>query len=106
MLALLSALGIDPNADPDDQIEQARELAEAACRLPRVYAERDEALQAVRRLDDEGARLRAQVAQLQTRLDRFEDGRDILCDDCGRLAASVEGERVVCPRCPVDWEAR
>ena len=67
MIALLSTLGIDPNADPDDQIEQARELAEAARRLPRAYAERDEALQTMRRLYDEGARLRAH-------LDRFEDG--------------------------------
>lgn len=56
---LATALGVDPDADLDDQIAEAVEIAADARQLRRAFNERDEALQKVRELDDLAARLRA-----------------------------------------------
>ncbi len=69
LIDLCTVLGIDPDAALEQQIEEARELADAPRQLRRAYAERDEALQTVRELDDRLALVRAELKEAQETLE-------------------------------------
>ena len=83
---LLIKLGIEPGLPFEEQLEAATELDDAARRLPRVYAQRDEALQKLRELDDANHTLRAGLQHVRT--GPPQSMTLYRCEGCGQITGS------------------